>query len=329
MRRRRQLPLPSRLSWALTALALAGCAAMIWQTHRVPVLAPHAKVERWALVPVLPDGTTTTEPSPGKVVVSRSGRVPQIPVQVGESTLQFVVDTGAERSVLRQGRLAEAGLPSHAPGPVQRVRGVNASTQAISVALEELRIGDRRWSEQPFLVLDAEPLFELLAPEAHGILGRPFLGEQVLRIEPDQVALASPEHAASLLADLEALPTTLDARGVRVPVTLDGVELVAWIDTGAQSSSLSTEAAERVGIQGPLRPGGGQLGAAGVAVDLVEADFGALNIGANRLHRPSLQVGHTDQRVELRLGMDLLGQLPAFALDYGEGLAYVPPPRGG
>lgn len=320
---------PSRLSWALTGLALLGCAAMVWQTHRVPVLAPHARVERWALVPVLPDGTTTSQPTPGLVQAPRSGEVPVIEVQLSSSTLDFVVDTGAERNVLRRGRMSEAGLPSYAPGPVQRVRGVNATTQATSVALEELRIDQRSWPQQPFLVLDAEPLFELLAPTASGILGRPFLGDQVLRIEPEQLWLASPGEGARLLQDLEPLPTSLTAKGVRVPVTLDGVQLTAWIDTGAQSSSLSSEAAELVGVQGPLRSGSGQLGASGVAVDLLEADFGALHIGANRLDRPVLQVGHADQDVQLRLGMDLLGQLDAFALDYGQSRFYVPPPRGG
>ncbi len=320
---------PSRLSWALTAAALMGSVAMVWQTHRVPVLAPNARVERWALVPVFPDGTTPRGPTAGLVRVPRSGHVPTIPVQLGETTLDFVIDTGAERNVLRQGRMSQAGLPSHAPGPVQRVRGVNSTTQAVSVALEELSIGDRSWLEQPFLVLEAEPLFELLAPTASGILGRPFLGRQVLRVEADHVLLASPESAASLLADLEALPTVLDAKGVRVPVTLDGVQLTAWVDTGAQSSSLSAEAAALVGIEGPTRSGSGQLGAAGVAVDVLEADFGALHIGANRVDRPTLQVGHADEGVPLRLGMDVLGQLDAFALDYGQARFYVPPPRGG
>ncbi len=320
---------PSRLSWALTAAAMLGSLAMVWQTHRVPVLAPNARVERWALVPVFPDGTTTAQPSAGRVVVPRSGQVPTIPVQLGESTLDFVVDTGAERNVLRQGRMRQAGLPSHAPGPIQTIRGVNTTAQAVSVALEELSVGGRSWPNQPFLVLDAEPLFELLAPSASGILGRPFLGHQVLRIEPERLLLASPDAAASLLADLDALPTVLDSKGARIPVTLDGVELTAWVDTGAQSSSLSRQAAELVGMRGPIRSGSGQLGAAGGTMDLVEADFGALNIGANRIDRPSLQVGHADEGVQLRLGMDLLGQLDAFALDYGQGRFYVPPPRGG
>lgn len=289
------------LPWSLVALCVVSFAYLGWTMLRVPVLAPEASVE-FELI-------SQGERDDGEARVPRLdlGGLPVVEVDVGGQTAIFIVDSGAERNLVRPEALRRMGLPE-AVGPLQHFRGINGPLTGHRLALAQLSFGGRSFRDQPFVAVEMEDFFEAIGGDIAGFLGRPFFGDEVLLFSDDQLQLggeAPPLHRVS-------------ARdGTVVTVQLDGVELEGWIDTGAARSSLSSSAARRVGVEG-VRPAGAQIGAEGWVHPVAEATFGELAVGGITFETPLLQVGHRDERVDLRIGMDLLEQLDAFGFDFGE-----------
>jgi predicted aspartyl protease len=270
---------------------------------RVPVLAPEASVEFEFIDRGERDAGWASGPR------LDLGGIPVVEVDIGGQTAIFIVDTGAERNLVRPEALRRLGLPE-APGPLQHFRGINGPVSGHRLALRQLGFGGRTFRDQPFVAVDLVDFFEAVGGEIAGLLGRPFFGDEVLLFETDVLHLGEPEETLAL----ERLPAR---DGVIVEVVLDGVTLEGWIDTGAARSSLSWTAARKVGVE-DLRPGGAQVGAEGLVHPVAEATFDDLVLGPTRFMTPLLQVGHADERVELRVGMDLLERLDGFGVDFGE-----------
>lgn len=294
------------IPYVLWALCAASLAWLTWTNTRVPVLAPAIHL------PAMP--TTLW----ARVSRGDTAGLVTVPVQIGDRAEPFVLDTGAGVSVLRKASIAPLGLPDEL-GPAQTVRGINDKTVGHRVAVHALQIGTRRWTEPAFLALDAEPLLAPLG--VAGILGEPFFGADLLLVEADTVHLVHPDSPDR--PDVAGLERIAFEPGVRIPVALDGVALEAWVDTGATRSSLSWSAAQRVGMP-ELSPGGIQLGADGQAFEVQEAPFGRLSVGDTTFPDALLQVGHADDGVELRLGMDLLSRLDRFGLDFASSDVLLP-----
>ncbi|MCP4807011.1 MAG: hypothetical protein GY913_26815 [Proteobacteria bacterium] len=295
------------IPWILWALCAVGLGVLTWRSTRVPVLAPAISL------PAMP--TTGW----ARVTRGDTAGLVTVPVQIGARAEPFILDTGADVSVLRRASMEPLGLPEEL-GPALTVRGINERTLGHRVAVQALQVGTRRWSEEAFLALDAEPLLAPLG--AAGILGTPFFGQDLVLLEEQTVHLVHP--ASPDRPDLDGLVRVpFEREGTRVPVLVDGVELEAWIDTGATRSSLSWSAAQRVGTP-ELSPGGVQLGADGQAFEVQEGRFGTVVLGPTAFETPILQVGHADDGVELRLGMDLLGRMDRFGLDYATAEVLVP-----
>ena len=287
------------LPWTLVVLCGLSLAYLGWTMFRVPVLAPEASVE----FDFVAEGSRDV----GVAEVPRLdlGGLPVVEVQVGDNTAIFIVDTGAERNLIRPEALQRLGLPE-ARGPLQHFRGINGPLTGHKLALARLDFGPRTFRDQPFVAVEMEDFFEAIGGDIAGFLGRPFFGDEVLVFEQDRLRLGGDSQLARVPAE-----------GTRVQVTLDGVALEAWIDTGAARSSLSSSAARRVGSEN-ARPGGAQIGAEGQVHPVAEATFESLVVGPLTFEEPVLQVGHRDEGVDLRLGMDLLERLDAFGLDFGD-----------
>ena len=293
--------------WILWAACLGGIASFAWSQARVPVLAPAIHL------PAMP--TTSW----ARVSRGDTAGLVTVPVQIGPHAEPFLVDTGAEESVLLVSALDALGLPREV-GPRVNVQTTNEQVVAHRVALHALQVGTRRWSEEPLLLLDAVAPFDELG--VAGILGESLFDGDLLLIEPRTVHLVHPDSPDR--PDTSGMVRiSLEQPGARVPVVIDGVELEAWIDTGATRTSLSWAAARRVGVS-ELGPGGVSMGADGIAYEVHEARFDHLSLGPHRFEGALLQVGHADDGVEVRLGMDLLAQLDRFGVDYATHELLVP-----
>jgi len=279
-------------------LCAGSLAWLAWTMFRVPVLAPEASVEFDFVAEGSRDG--------GEALVPRLdlGGLPVVEVEVGELKALFIVDTGAERNLIRPKALRRLGLPE-ARGPLQHFRGINGPLTGHRMALAHLGFGGRSFYDQSFVAVEMEDFFEAIGGDIAGFLGRPFFGDEALVFSEDSLRLGGD-------ADLARIPAR---DGTVVEVVLDGVTLEGWVDTGAARSSLSTSAARKAGVI-DAQPAGAQIGAEGWVHPVAEAEFARLELGPLHFENPLLQVGHRDERVDLRIGMDLLERLDAFGVDF-------------
>lgn len=157
----------------------------------------------------------------------------------GVQDLLFVIDTGAERTVVATEVAEQLGLPA---GPMQMIHGVTAAVVAPSVRVRRLIVAGRA-------------LYDLTAPTfsrdvlgADGLIGLDALAHFELRIDlerrtvglrPATDALLSINPVERTTGTRLGRPTT--ARVARfgqmlLPVEIEGVRLDAFIDSGAQFS---------------------------------------------------------------------------------------------
>ncbi|MDX2235000.1 MAG: retroviral-like aspartic protease family protein, partial [Hyphomonadaceae bacterium] len=298
--------------WALAA-AMAALAAF-------PADAPPAWAGDAALhaPPPLDDPryvTPTTSDAIGRVVA---------PVYVnGQGPFRFVVDTGANRSVLSP-RLAGALGLDVAGAPQSPVHGVTGVAPAPIVRVEDLRVGELSRSG-----VDLAVLSNRLHASADGTLGADHLraGRLVIDFARDRIELF--ETSARVSPRDHRMPTRM--RFGMLPVVsarIGPVAVHAVIDTGAERSvgnaalrrallregmALQTEGEAQIfGVVGPTEVG-----------DLVWAPrftFGGLRIARLPIlfaDTHFFRIWRLEEEPALLIGMDVLGQFDALTVDYG------------
>jgi predicted aspartyl protease len=152
------------------------------------------------------------------------------PVMInGKGPFRFVVDTGANQSVLSTEVAAQLGLAIGEPSPLHGVAGVRVvdTTQVASI-----KVGAREWKDVRLSVLPQEAI------GGQGFLGLDLVGEQSLTLDfrsqrvvigPSSKVERSP-YDVVLKAEYRAGQLTLvNGEVAKVPVT-------AFLDSGAQST---------------------------------------------------------------------------------------------
>lgn len=157
----------------------------------------------------------------------------------GAEDLLFVIDTGAERTVVATEVAEQLRL---APGPMQLIHGVTAAVTAPSVQIERLTLAGRTLHGL------TAPIFSREILGADGLIGLDALQYFELRIDLERrtVGLRPATDALLSINPVERTtgtrlnrPTT--ARVARfgqmlLPVDIEGVRIDAFIDSGAQYS---------------------------------------------------------------------------------------------
>ncbi|HZZ36290.1 MAG TPA: aspartyl protease family protein [Caulobacteraceae bacterium] len=235
----------------------------------------------------------------------------------GHGPYPFVVDTGANQSVLSADIAAQLALPVGPPRPLNGVAGV----QIAPTVTATLAIGERVHRDVELSVLPGEAL------GGAGLLGLDRLdgqrltldfGRQTLRIE-DSHAWRDPE-------EITVKAHRRDGQLTLVKADLAGIPLVAFLDSGAQNT-IGNQTLRRLAltrnpktlwIRTPI------VSATGQTIDAEIADLPALRIGGLRL--PNWPVAFADlhtfrlwnliDQPAILVGVDVMSRFEHVSLDF-------------
>lgn len=244
----------------------------------------------------------------------------------------FVIDTGAERTAISDRLAAELNLQ---PGPPVLVHGITAAEMVRTVELPRLDFSGRR-----FIRL-TPPVFPFEVLGADGLLGLDVLSRFRLTLELRQrrvmLAPSGPDIVVRGIAFGRASRVRnniADTRSGRfgqlilTSVQVDGVDAVAFVDSGAQYSignlALMRAVDARVGpaARQPIRVYGviGQsmmVDSGSVSsLRLARRELGATPLLFGDLH--AFQVLNLIEQPALLLGADILTRFSRITLDYGQ-----------
>jgi predicted aspartyl protease len=257
-------------------------------------------------------------PSASIATVADIYRRMTVPVMIqGQGPFAFVVDTGANQSVLSADIVAQLGLPM---GPERPLNGV-AGIQIAPTTVATLTVGGRNHSDVQLSVLPGG------AMGGAGLLGLDLLegrrltldfGRQTLRIDG--------RHASRDPADVAVKALRRDGQLTFVKADLAGIPVVAFLDSGAQNTignmTLRAMALTRnpksVWTPTPI------LSATGQTISAEIADLPALRIGG--FHLPNWPVAFADlhtfrmwkliDQPAILVGVDVMSRFQYVTLDF-------------
>ena len=268
----------------------------------------------------------TVEPGPEFASPTRLDQVGRVvtPVVInGRGPFRFVLDTGANRSVISAAAVAELGLVPH-PEVQASVHGITGSASLPVVDVASLAVGDLLFENQRLPVLSS-PVFA----GVDGILGIDSLQEARVEVdfERDRVTIRRSSGRRAPAGYL-VVPATLQHGGLLlVEGRVGRVPVKAILDTGAERS-IGNEALRKALVLSARRPGESVsstvIGATPQVATGVSFEAPDVEIGGARLM--NLVVTFADLHVfdvwslldepALLIGMDLLGTVPRFVVDY-------------
>jgi hypothetical protein len=268
---------------------------------------------------LLPDDRVYVPPTDLKTVMDIYRRM-TVPVRVnGQGPFPFVVDTGANQSVLSEGLATQLALVR---GPMEILNGV-AGAQMTPTTSAQLNVGDR---------IDTDVLLSIL-PEAdiggQGMLGLDRLANQRvtldfraerLQIEPARRSWRNPDDIVMKAHRRDGQLTLVDA-------DLAGTPVVAFLDSGAQNTigNMALRALASARFPASIWSRAPVLSATGQAIPADIADFPGLRVGG--MHLPTWPVAFAElltfrlwgltNTPAILLGVDVLSRFEYVSLDFG------------
>jgi predicted aspartyl protease len=257
------------------------------------------------------------------------GRVVATVMVNGRGPFRFIVDTGANDSTISPRLAAALGL-APSTGRSLRVAGVTGTAIVPSVPIETLRAGA--------LVIAHSQLPVISSPVmtgADGILGAAGLAQDSLLVDfrHNTVTIRPAEDAAIPSAYARVQATRLRGGLLSVPGEVGGVPVDAIIDTGSPQTlgnmalyralyfkEHSGGRARVYGVTKQVRPGTVQVAPT--------VDLGAIRIGNVVLvfgDLPIFKVWDLTAHPAIILGMDVLGSVDAFSIDFRDAKIGVAP----
>jgi predicted aspartyl protease len=285
---------------------------------------PQARAQQ---VTTPPKDTHTLDDHDAATLAARTDANDHLSIEVlinGRGPYRFVVDTGAESSVVADNVAVALGLP---PVASVLVDGFSRRIPARTVKVESLAFGPFRRKNLTLPVLPRQYLY------ADGYLGLDVISESRVTFDFAGKALKieQPRDRGGLRHPRPGTSTRLWASGssgrLRVSDCLvDGVRATAFIDTGAEVSvgnpALRAALALRGGLRelGPLVLNGvtgGEILAQTVPVSLIRLeDLSFTDSTLAIAEVPSFDAWNVRRRPGLLIGMNFLRQFAAVTIDY-------------
>jgi len=254
------------------------------------------------------------EPVNGSILVT---------VEVNDVPVTFILDTGAERTLMGEAVVRQLGLErdSWVASAVRGIAGIEERPNALprSLRLGQLTLRRKTLTEDTSVTVGRLPVSQIASHSIAGLLGRDFLS-------PFDLDLDLPRHRLTLYkvhgCDAAYLPWTAPyatiaasaAAGTAlvVPVTLDGRRLRALIDTGASASLVTAPGMFRLGLTPGLLahdPVDKGRGIGPRPVPMYRHRFSELRVGPGVTRDPVLWVApvRVVPIVDLLLGADWFG----------------------
>ena len=263
-----------------------------------------------------------TEPAESEYAVpttlDRAGRV-VADVHVGSNgPFRFIIDTGANRSAISELTAQRLGAVA---AEQTMVHGITGSAVMPQVKVDEFRVGELRFPEQRLAILP-DAVFGGL----DGILGIDALQDARVDIDFVNDRVVVRRSGRSNPGGRTVIRATVRHKGLlMIPARVGRISVQAIIDTGAERSlgnaallaalqnrySYTTVVSTVVGATAQVATG---LALRAPPIDLGGARVGNLLITFADFH--VFKVWSLLDEPALVLGMDVLGTLPEFAIDY-------------
>lgn len=255
--------------------------------------------------------------------LDRMGRI-LAPVTVnGRGPFRFILDTGANRSAISNATAEAAGL-SHDGTSMLNVHGITGMAVLPAVLVPSFRAGDLEFENQRFPVLPAA-----VFGGADGILGIDCL--QDARIEVDfahDVVTIRPSTRRRARPDYLVIPAHSRHGGLLlVDGRVGGIRVKAILDTGAERSLGNDALRQALASRSRRESGAVATNVIGATPHVAEGtSFVAptISLGGARLKQLTVTFGDLhvfnlwslNDQPALLIGMDLLGTLRNFVVDY-------------
>lgn len=274
-------------------------------------------------------------PDPGLLAcpttLDRIGRI-IAPVMIdGTGPYRFLVDTGANHSMIAPGLAKRLGLVPR-PGALLEVTGITGAQRLPWVPVRRLRVGGFHFANLRMTITNSPVMHGL-----DGILGLAGLPAERIAVDfQHNVVWIGRSNGGSAWGYL-AIPARLTAGGLlRIQARIGHIPVIAVIDTGSPRT-LGNEALRRALLHRSTSPkdtarifgvtrqvtNGNLAGAP--TVHLGPAAIGRLNIVYGDI--PIFKVWHLQSRPAVVIGMDVLGTVNALILDYRRAHVYILPHR--
>jgi len=312
----------TRRAWGAGALAaLAGCASR-----------PHAP-------PILVNLAETAPPEPVESAADLAGRV-TVPVRInGQGPFDFVIDTGANRTVVSAELAAQLALPALGEAPIHGIAGVEPAPTAM---VDELSVGVVRSRRLRLPVLPRARL------GVDGLLGVDVLRDRKVRIDFLKHELRIEASQGSRSPDLNPLDMRRNVSGsqsgerdvvvpakfrfgqlIIVAADVAGRPVTAFLDSGSQSTVANL--ALRRAVLGTTRDLKARryvtplYSATGQTAEGELAELPPLRIGGLTLRRVLtafadlhvFDLWRLQDRPTILIGVDVMRAFEAVTLDFG------------
>jgi predicted aspartyl protease len=242
-----------------------------------------------------------------------------VPVTInGKGPYSFIVDTGANQSVIAATLATELGLIN---GQVEPLNGI-AGVQQASTTVAALQVGDGKTENVTFSILPGDAIGGL------GMLGLDRLDGRQLTLDfrGEHLRIESPTPSWLNRDDISMRAHRRDGQLTLIDVDVAGIPVVAFLDSGAQSTigNLALRAkALRLSPKSFLGDVA-VLSATGQTIQAEMANLPGLRIGTFRL--PNWPVAFADlhtfelwglnDRPAILLGVDILSRFEQVSLDF-------------
>lgn len=240
--------------------------------------------------------------------------LPMVTATINGRPARLILDTGAESSIVSVAAAKRLGVTNKFDF-ARSMRGISESLQTGDARLDSMSLGRAALSYPRVLV--GPIALNLGGVEPDGLLGASLLSEFDLDLD-------LPSRRLDLYRRIDC-PETLPPWGGRVttlettrslsdhpffPVRINGQQLSASLDTGAQRTVLAAGAAKRVGVSAETRLAGSDVRARGAAGETLPAELHVLRnvtVGNVPVRTPvmvtALRLPHD---IDMLLGADFL-----------------------
>jgi hypothetical protein len=245
-----------------------------------------------------------------------------VSVQVNGTPATFILDTGAERTLMGEDVVRRLGLArdSWVASTVLGIGGYEERPNALPRSLQLGGVTLRRHTllEDSSVTVGPLPVTEIAGHPIAGLLGRDFLSAFDLDINLPARELTLYDVSGCTTGFLpwrssyaSVAATMPVGAALVIPVSIDGRPLHALIDTGASSSLVAAPGMARLGLTPALLardPGGNGSGIGPAPVFMHRHRFETLSVGPDTTPSPQLWVSaiHVVPIVDLLLGADWL-----------------------
>lgn len=279
--------------------------------------------------PTAPQTGTRLTPVPAKVENIQGGADAQNRLTVetwlnDKGPYQFVIDTGADRSVIADDLAKTLGLASAEDVIVQ---GIARSLPAQAVQLDNIRMGQVRVNNLPMPVLPRSWL------GADGYLGLDVIDRQAVTFDfvNHRLTVQPPDQQSRFLPMADQAVVRVNGSNGRLTAvngSVDGVKAFAFVDSGAEITIGNTRLFNEMQKQGATYINDDiiqLLGVTGGAAEGRVARIERVKIGSlSFVHSalvisdlPVFDIWGLQDKPALFIGMNFLRQVASFTIDYG------------